>query len=118
MNIILSPVRIDNASIEVIKNGNSLSVNGEVYEFSQMSDGDTLPREAIAGDHFPGDVNMDSGVITLTLRLPLPGNYSQAQAFPEPLLNVPDGPVKLPDPLPPEPETKDPVSEQKEASNE
>ncbi len=118
MNILLSPVRMDVDVFEVIKKAASLSVNGEVYEFSQMSDGDTLPREAIAGDHFPGDVNMDNGVITLTLRLPLPWNYSQAQAFPEPLFNVPDGPVKLPDPLPPEPEAKDPVIEQKEAVNE
>ena len=118
MNIFLSPVRMDVDVFEVIKKGTSLSVNGEVYEFSQMSDGDTLPREAIAGDHFPSDVNRDNGVITLTLRLPLPWNYSQAQAFPEPLLNVPDGPVKLPDPIPPEAEMKVPVIDQEEAANE
>lgn len=118
MNILLSPVRMDVDVFKVIKKGNSLSVNGEVYDFSQMNDGDTLPREAIAGDNFLGDVNMDNGVITLTLRLPLPWNYSQAQAFPEPLLNVPDGPVKLPDPLPPEPEMKAPVIDQEEAENE
>lgn len=118
MNILLSPVRMDVGVFEVIKRGASLSVNGEVYEFSQMRDGDTLPREAIDGDHFLGDVNMDNGVITLTLRLPLPWNYSQAQAFPEPLLNVSDGPVKLPYPLPPEPEMKEAVIEQEEAANE
>lgn len=118
MNIILSPVRMDVDVFEVIKSGASLSVNGEVYDFSQMKDGDTLPREAIAGDNFPSDVSMDNGVITLTLRLPLPWNYSQAQAFPEPLFNVPDGPVKLPYPLPPEPEMKAPIIDQEEAANE
>lgn len=118
MNIILSPVRVDCESFTVVKYGKSLIVNGELYDFSQIKDGDTLPREAIAGDNFPSDVSMDNGVITLTLRLPLPWNYSQAQAFPEPLLNVPDGPVKLPDPLPPEPEMKAPVIDQEEAANE
>lgn len=118
ININLLPFRVDVDAFEVVKSGTSLSVNGEVYDFSQMSDGDTLPRGAITGDNFPGDVNMEGGVITVTLLMPMPWNYSQEQAFPEPLLNVPDGPVKLPDPLPPEPETKDPVSEQEEAANE
>ena len=118
ININLLPFRVDVDAFEVVKSGTSLSVNGEVYDFSQMSDGDTLPRGAIAGDNFPGDVTMEGGVITVTLLMPMPWNYSQEQAFPEPLLNVPDGPVKLPDPLPPEPETKDPVIEQEEAANE
>ena len=118
MNIILSPVRMDIDVFEVTKLGDTLWVNGQAFDFSPMKEGSTLPYGAVVSDHFPGDVNRDNEVITLTLRLPLPWNYSQAQAFPEPLLNVPDGPVKLPDPLPPEPETKDPVIEQEEAANE
>ena len=118
MNIKLSPVRIDDVDLIVIKAGTVLTVNEESFDFSPMKEGSTLPYGAVVSDHFHGDVSMDNGIITLTLRLPLPWNYSQAQAFPEPLLNVPDGPVKLPYPLPPESEMKAPVIDQKEAANE
>lgn len=105
MNIALSPVRLGSESLdaepfEVVKRGSSLWVNGEEFNFSPMQEGSTLPAGAILCDHFAGPVNMVDGIISLTLRIPLPGNFSQEQAFPEPLLNVPDGPVALPKPLP------------------
>jgi len=97
MKIILSP-RGNTPDIEVIKQGNTLTINGELFDFSQMSEGDTLPRDAILSSWFDGDVNVMDGEIVLTMVLPLPWNYSQEQAFPQPLLNVPDGPVELPPP--------------------
>jgi hypothetical protein len=65
-----------------------------------MADGDTLPASAISSEWFTGQVDKVAGVLELTLFLPLPANYSPAQAFPEPLLNVPNGPVALPQPMP------------------
>lgn len=103
MNITLSPVRMDVESFEVRKLGSSLWVNGEEFNFSPMQEGSTLPADAVLSDHFPGPVNMVDGVISLTLRIPLPGNFSQEQAFPSPLLGVQDGQVELPNPLPTDP---------------
>lgn len=101
MKIILSPVRMDN-DIAYIKHGDSIIVDGEVFDFSQVGDGDTLPREAILSSRFGGDVDRVEGELILTLILPLPANYSYEQAFPEPLYQVVDGPLLpyLPKPLP------------------
>lgn len=104
---------------EYFKSGNTLSLNGVVYDFSRMNEGDTLPVGAITSEYFSDDVIYEDGHLIVSLRFDIPPkHYSQEQAFPEPLLNVPDGPVKLPDPLPPEPEMKAPVIDQEEAANE
>jgi len=63
-----------------------------------MAEGDTLPREAILSNWFDDGAIVIDGELILTMVLPLPWNYSQEQAFPEPLLNVLDGPVFLPPP--------------------
>lgn len=103
MKIKLVPQRRDDL-LEVVKNGKSLSINGEVFDLSPIHDGDTLPQSAIKSEWFAADVEMVFGELVVTLLLPNPVNYSQEQAFPVPLLNVADGPVALPKPLPiPEP---------------
>lgn len=99
MKIILSPQRRDDQLV-VTKSGEVLTVNGFVYDFSPMGNGDTLPRDALNSEWFAGDVDKVDGELVLTLLLPNPWNYSQAQAFPVPLLNVPDGPVVFPEPNP------------------
>jgi hypothetical protein len=99
MRINLSPQRRDD-KLEVVRSGNILIVNGEVFDFSRMADGDTLPRSAIQSEWFVGDIEHIDGELTLTLLLPNPWNYSPAQAFPADLVNVPNGPVSLPLPLP------------------
>ena len=99
MIIHLSPVRRDE-TLEVVRDGLILTVNGEDFDFTSMLEGSTLPLAAIASDWFAGDVDMQGGELTLTLLLPLPANYSQEQAFPKPLLDVPDGLVIFPQPLP------------------
>jgi hypothetical protein len=99
MIIKLSPVRTDK-TLTVIKSGSTLTVNGEIFDFSQMGDGDTLPSSAILSEWFAGDIDKAGGELTLTLFFPNPWNYSPEQAFPVDLLNVPDGPVIFPQPLP------------------
>lgn len=104
MRIKLSPQRRDD-TLSMSKLGNVLTLNGEAFDYSRMADGDTLPVSAISSEWFAGDVNMIDGELVLTIILPNPINYSQEQAFPVDLVDVPDGPVVLPAPLPdPEPQ--------------
>lgn len=99
MIIKLSPVRRDD-TLEVWKLGNILTVNGERFDFSRMAEGDTLPRSAISSEWFAADVGVMGGELVLTLVLPNPINFSPEQAFPVDLVDVPDGPVSFPLPLP------------------
>lgn len=100
MIIKLSPLRTDEA-LEVVKSGDTLRVNGEYFDFSQIGEGDTLPANAISSEWFArGAVDRINGELVLTLTLPNPWNYSPEQAFPVPLVDVPDGPVVFPTPLP------------------
>lgn len=98
MIINLSPQRRDD-TLEVVKKGNKLSLNGEEFDFSPMSEGDTLPLSAIKSQWFAADVEMIGGELVVALLLPNPVNYSPEQAFPVPLQNVADGLVALPQPL-------------------
>ncbi|TBN49188.1 hypothetical protein [Pseudomonas sp. BGI-2] len=99
MRIKLSPLSTDE-TLAVVKQGDCLTVNGEDFDFSPMENGDTLPRSAILSQWFVGDVDKVSGELILTLQLPNPWNYSPEQAFPVDLVDVPDGPVEFPPPLP------------------
>lgn len=99
MIIKLSPQRRDD-TLEVVKDGQVLIVNGEDFDFSAIPDGATLPRSAIKSEWFAGDVEMISGELVVTLLFPNPGNYSPEQAFPVDLVAVPDGRVSFPPPLP------------------
>lgn len=98
MRIELRPIRSDN-TLSLIRSGDSLVVNGEVFDFSPLADGDTLPATAINSQWFAGQVDRVDGQLALTIFLPLPINFGPEQAYPEPLFNVPDGVVSLPQPL-------------------
>jgi hypothetical protein len=99
MKITLSPQRRDD-TLELHRSGDTLTVNGEAFDFSKLGEGDRLPAEAIASEWFAGPVTRIDGDLQLIILLPLPANYSPAQAFPEPLVLTGDGPVALPQPLP------------------
>lgn len=86
-----------NEKLEIVKYGNVLLIKGEAFDFSQMNDGDTLPYHAINSEWFVGDVEKINGELTVTIRLPIPTNgYTNEQAFPKDLINVPDGEVVFP----------------------
>lgn len=99
MIIKLSPQRRDDTLV-VVRSSSTLAINGEVFDFSRMADGDTLPASAISSPWFCGQVDSIDGELELTLILPLPANYSPEQAFPLPLENVLNGPIVFPAPLP------------------
>ncbi|SIS23472.1 hypothetical protein SAMN05428955_3470 [Pseudomonas sp. 7SR1] len=115
MKIILSPQRRSDELI-VRKSGDKLLVNHTSFDFEPIGEGDTLPYGAVDSIWFPGDISRMNGELVLTLLFPIPENYSQEQAFPVPLLTVPDGVVVFPGPdqvnfVPPQPDPSAPVTE-------
>lgn len=95
MQIKFNPQRRDDA-LTVVKQGDTLIVNGTEYDFSSIPEGATLPAEAIDSDLFSGNVERVGGVLKVTLTLPHGPNPSKTVAFPEPINVVADGPVALP----------------------
>lgn len=95
MIITLSPVRSDE-TLTVAKQGDVLTLNGEVFDFGPLPEGATLPAGAIDNGWFVGAVERVSGELRLTLRLPHGPDASEAARFPQPLHILADGPVELP----------------------
>lgn len=106
MRIKLSPQRREDHLV-LIKKGDVLTVNGEAFDLSPLPDGGTLPAAAINSEWFAGDAQRENGELVIHLLLPNPVNYSQEQAFPQDLVDVPDGDVLLPGPLKQEAEALD-----------
>lgn len=101
MIIKLSPIRMDNAELTLVKEeGNSLIINNERFDFSRMVEGDRLPPEAVESYWVVDEpVRVENGQLIIVILFPNPANYSPEQAFPVPLVDVPNGPVALPQPL-------------------
>lgn len=95
MLINLSPIRSDR-TLEIIKTGETLTINGIPYDFSQLPNGATLPREAIDCEFIVSDVNRINGEIELTILLPHGANASHEARFPEPIVMTTNGQVVLP----------------------
>ena len=95
MLINLSPIN-SNKSLEITKINNALTINGVPYDFSQLPEGATLPREAIGCEFIVSDVNRINGQIELTILLPHGANASHEARFPEPINMTNDGQVVLP----------------------
>ncbi|MDF8330588.1 hypothetical protein P5G63_19695 [Aeromonas salmonicida] len=69
MMIKLSPVRADE-SLTAYVDGDALSVNGELIDFSLLPDGGYIPPDAISSKWIIGGVFRREGDIHLTLALP------------------------------------------------
>ena len=95
MKIFLSPQRRDD-TLSVVRRGDLLIVNDEPFDFPAVEEGDILPRSAIESEWFSGDVTRVDGELELTLVLPNPANFSQAQAFPVPLTITKMGQLSFP----------------------
>lgn len=95
MHITLTPQRRDD-TLTVSKQGDVLTINGEVFDFSVIPDGATLPASAVACKYITGDVERIAGVLHLSLLMPHGANPSQAAAFPAPITNPANGALELP----------------------
>lgn len=105
MKINLSPQRRDD-TLAVIKQGDTLTINGTAYDFSVVPDGATLPLHS-RGDNneqvrnidctwLASDVERIDGVLHLTLLLPHGANAPEETRFPQPIINPADGELSLP----------------------
>lgn len=95
MHIKLNPQRRDD-QITVIKQGDTLTIDGEVFDLSVIPEGATLPADAISSEYFSGPVERIDGVLQLTLTLPHGANPVEAVAFPADIINPADGEIALP----------------------
>lgn len=95
MHIKLNPQRRDD-QITVIKSGDTLTINGEAFDFSVIPEGATLPSDAVSSEFFSGPVERIDGVLHITLTLPHGANPVQDVAFPADIIDPPDGEIALP----------------------
>jgi hypothetical protein len=95
MKLILSPMRCG-TPLAVFRSGESLTLNGEAFDFSQVPDGATLPRAAIASDWIAGDIERIGGLLHVPLILPHGARAPRATLVPAPITLTDDGPVALP----------------------
>ena len=95
MKITLSPIRTDRTLL-ASRSGDTLTINGETFDFSPLEEGDTLPADAIDSPWIASDVTRADGALQITLRLPHGTDAPEETRFPEPITDPPDGEIALP----------------------
>ncbi|UWQ16161.1 hypothetical protein [Jannaschia sp. M317] len=95
MRLTFSPVRRDD-SLSVDRQGDTLILNGEAFDFSALPEGAILPRSAIVTLWVAGDVTREGGVLTIPLILPHGPAGPDETRFAQPLTLTENGPVTLP----------------------
>jgi len=95
MHITLTPMR-HNTPLILERVGDTLTFNGEEFDFSPIPEGATLPRDAVECEWLASDITRMDGVLHLTLILPHGANAPEETRFPKPLVLTTDGPVELP----------------------
>ncbi|NWA68007.1 hypothetical protein [Pseudomonas reactans] len=95
MIINLSP-NLDAPALTVKKKGDVLTINGEVFDFSPLPDGATLPASAMECESILGDVERVNGELNITLLLPITPDSSGAARFPSPIIRPANGLLEFP----------------------
>lgn len=93
MRINLSP-QVRDDSLEVIKAGDVLTINGEVFDFTGLSEGATV--EGVPCPWIIGPVERADTSLVLTLLLPCGTDAPEERRFPGPIINPADGAVIFP----------------------
>ena len=96
MRISFFPRRLDDTLTLERTSDDRLRINGELFNFNTLADGDQIPSGAIPCEWIVGPVTREDGVVHLTVILPFGPNPSQAVAFPDPIIVTEDGPIALP----------------------
>lgn len=96
MRITFSPQRRDDSLALEKTSGDRLRINGKLFNFNTLNDGDTIPAGTIPCDFITGPVEKIDGEVHVTVVLPHGPNPSQAVAFPEPITVTDDGPIDVP----------------------
>lgn len=101
MRISFSPQRRDDALTLEKSMGDRLRINGELFNFNPLAEGDTILADAIPCDWIVGPVERVGGEVCVTVILPHGPNPSEAVAFPKSITVTDDGPIEVPhDPKP------------------
>lgn len=95
MIIKLKPIRWD-AELSVSKAGDALTINGKIFDFSPLQDGQSLPYEAVDCEFVVGTITRQDGTLIVSLLAPHAADASEAARFPADIVNPPDGLVELP----------------------
>lgn len=95
MIIHFSPVRRD-GTLQLAREGDTITINGDAFDFSALPDGATIAAENSPSPWITGPIERIGGKIHLTFLLPHGPNPPQAVAFPEPLVDPADGELELP----------------------
>lgn len=77
MEIIFDPIRADD-TLSVHVDGDVLTVNGDVLDFSGLAEGFKLPPSAVGNAWIIGSVKRRDGQIQLTMLAPHGGKASEA----------------------------------------
>lgn len=93
MHISFSPQRRDDTLALERTAPDRLRINGELFNFGPLADGDVLPEAP--SEWIVGPVTRTGGVIHLTVILPHGPNPTGAQAFPQPITVTEDGPINV-----------------------
>lgn len=95
MHISLTPQRRDEL-LTLSKSGDSLIINGESFNFSTLSEGETLAATDVDCSWLAGDITRLDGELHLSLILPHGSDAPEETLFPAPLTVLQGGPVTLP----------------------
>lgn len=95
MIIKLSPVRSD-STLSVFRRGDLLVINDVAFDFSKLTEGATIPSEAVGSNDVLGPVERVGGRLIITLLLPHAADAPESARFPADIIDPADGAVKLP----------------------
>lgn len=95
MKIALSP-QVRDGALTLSRSGDTLIINGEPFDFSGIPEGATLPAGAVESDWIAGPVERIDGKLHVSVLFPIAPNASEAQRFPAPIIDPPNGPILLP----------------------
>lgn len=100
MKIKLSPVRMDKLLVASV-DGDKITLNGELFDFGPLGEGESLPAGATDSPWIAGEVHRIDGEIHITLVLPhsvdanesvrFPWCYSEPQAVESGEVPMPEG---------------------------
>lgn len=96
INIKFSPTRTDFMELLTVSvKGFIVTVNGEVFDFSPLQDGDTLHPDAVDSLYFTGDISRTGDDLNIVLLMPYRFTEDMDILFPE-AVSVKSGVVKVP----------------------
>lgn len=96
MILYLSPQRSDE-NLKIIKKQDCLIINNMEYDFSNLSEGSVLPKEAVDCKWISSDITKINNEIILTIIFPIGPNASEQQRFANFISVYEDGEVVLPE---------------------